>query len=100
LSGLPEDLKPLITRMLAHNPDDRPTVAEAADELRAVPDTPALDEFIKRTYIERDTDPGPRAAEPPQAPRLRMPRQPHVPSDLVREVAEYLRRGYARGAAL
>jgi hypothetical protein len=29
-----------------------------------------------------------------------MPKQPHVPNDLVREVAEYLRHDYARGATL
>ena len=100
LSGVPEAIKPLIKRMLAHDPGERPSVQEAADELKAVPDTPTLYEFIKRTYIERDTDPTARAEEPPQAPRLRMPRQPHVPNDLVREVAEYLRHDYARGATL
>jgi serine/threonine protein kinase len=100
LSGVPEVIKPLIKRMLAHDPGERPSVQEAADELKAVPDTPTLYEFIQRTYIERDTDPTSRAEEPPRAPRLRMPRQPYVPNDLVREVAEYLRHDYARGATL
>jgi len=100
LSGVPEAVKALIQRMLAHDPDARPSVQEVADELKAVPNTPTLDEFIKHTYMERDTDPVPSAEEPPQPPRLRMPRQPHVPNDLVREVAEYLRHDYARGATL
>ena len=32
--------------------------------------------------------------------RLRMPEKPHVPSELVRQVAEDLRRDYVRGVAL
>jgi eukaryotic-like serine/threonine-protein kinase len=99
LSGVPEGMKPLIQRMLAHEPDDRPAVRQAADELRAVANGVTLEEFIRLTYVERDTDPAPTLQEPPQ-PRLRMPRQPHVPIDLVHQVAEHLRSEYARGAAL
>jgi eukaryotic-like serine/threonine-protein kinase len=100
LSGVPENMKPLVTQALAHNPDDRPTVTQVADELKAVARGVTLEEFIARTYIERDTDPTPAAQEPPKPPRLRMPRQPRVPNDLVLQVAEYLRHDYARGAAL
>lgn len=99
LSGVPEDMKPLVARMLAHDPADRPTVREAADELKAAATT-TLADFIQRTYVERDSDPSPTQEEPPLPPPLRMPREPHVPTDLVRQVAETLRHDYARGAAL
>jgi serine/threonine protein kinase len=100
LSGVPEKMAPLLTRMLAHDPEDRPTVHEVSQAMKNLVAGVTLGEFIAFTYIERDTDPAPAAEIPPPPIRLRMPKAPHVPGDLVREVAEYLRRGYARGAAL
>jgi eukaryotic-like serine/threonine-protein kinase len=105
LSGLPEEIKQLVTGMLAHHPTSRRTVAEVTTELAAILNdvglslTEAQSEFAQLTYIERDTDPPP-APPAPTANRRRLPGTPHVPSDLVRLVAEGLRREYARGAAL
>ncbi len=91
--------------MLAHHPASRRTLADVTTELKKVLNeaglslTEAQSEFARLTYRERDTDPPPA----PQVPRTnlrRLPGNPHVPSDLVREVAENLRREYARGAAL
>jgi hypothetical protein len=56
-------------------------------------------EFTRLTYLERDTDP-PLAPPAPRTNIRRLPGEPYVPSDLVRQVAENLRRDYARGAAL
>jgi eukaryotic-like serine/threonine-protein kinase len=95
LHTTPEVLKPLISKMLAHDPDDRPTVTEVRHAL-AQTETMRI-EFVARIYAERDTDPPPPVHE---TPRLRMPQEPHVPTDLVRQVAENLRHDYARGAAL
>lgn len=99
MSGVPEHMKPTVARMLAHDPDARPMVQEARQALQNLT-AATLDEFIKATYVERDTDPSPAAAEPPKPPPPRMPTQPHVPNDLVRQVAEHLRHDYARGASL
>jgi eukaryotic-like serine/threonine-protein kinase len=105
LSGLPEEIKPLITGMLAHHPASRRTLADVTTELTKILNeaglslTEAQAEFTRLTYLERDTDPPPA----PPAPRTnvrRLPGEPHVPSDLVRQVAENMRRDYARGAAL
>ena len=100
LSGVPDDLKPLVARMLAYQPDGRPTVREARLVLKDLTAGATLSEFAALTYIERDTDPSPVAEEPPPPPRLRMPRRPEVPGDLVRQVAAYLRKDYARGTVL
>ena len=106
LSGLPEKIKPLITGMLTHHPGSRRTLAEVTTELKKMLNdaglslTQAQSEFARLTYIEPDTDP---ALPPPPAPtaaRRRLPGSPHVPGDLVRQVAENLRLQYARGASL
>jgi eukaryotic-like serine/threonine-protein kinase len=105
LSGLSEEIKQLISGMLAHHPASRRTLAEVTAELRKVLDdqglslTGAQSEFAQLTYMERDTDP-PLAPPAPATHWKRLPGNPHVPSDLLRQVAESLRREYARGAAL
>jgi serine/threonine protein kinase len=105
LSGLSEEIKELITDMLAHHPTSRRTLAEVAAEMTTLLNdaglslTEAQSEFAQLTYMERDTDPPP-APPAPATNRRRLPGNPHVPSDLVRQVAENLRREYARGAAL
>jgi hypothetical protein len=48
------------------------------------------------TYIERASDPETQAA--PWRARLRLAQDPHVPSGLVREIAESLRQAYAASA--
>jgi eukaryotic-like serine/threonine-protein kinase len=105
LSGLPEEIRQLITGMLAHHPASRRTLAEVSAELKALLDdagqslAQVQSEFAQLTYMERDTDPPP-APPAPATTRKRLPGNPHVPSDLVSRVAENLRREYARGAAL
>jgi serine/threonine protein kinase len=105
LTGLPEEIKQLITGMLAHHPTSRRTLADVTAELTKILNdaglslTSAQSEFAQLTFIERDTDPSP-APPVPTASQRRLPGTPHVPSDLVRQVAEDLRREYARGAAL
>ena len=100
LTGLPADIKDLIGSVLAHHPQQRPGLAQVTTELSNLLDNPAQREveFAQLTYIERDDDPPPA----PPAPRRgkRLAGEPHVPSDLVHDVAENLRREYARGAAL
>jgi serine/threonine protein kinase len=105
LSGLPEEIKPLITGMLAYHPASRSTLADVTTELMKVLNeagfspTEAQSEFAQLTYLERDTDP-PSAPPVPKTKLRRLPGDPYVPSELVRQVAEDLRRDYARGAAL
>jgi serine/threonine protein kinase len=105
LSGLPPDIVPLVTGLLAHHPESRLALIEASSTLRAILAAAGLSlqeaqrRFAELTYIERESDPPP-AIPAPRSSRLRMPREPHVPSELVRQVAEDLRRDYARGVAL
>jgi eukaryotic-like serine/threonine-protein kinase len=106
LSGLPQETKPLITGMLTHHPASRRTLAEVTTEVKKILNdtglslTQAQSEFARLTYVERDTDPAPPPPPAPTAARRRLPGSPHVPADLVRQVAENLRLHYARGAAL
>jgi eukaryotic-like serine/threonine-protein kinase len=105
LSGLPEEARPLVTGMLAYHPTSRSTLSDITTELKKILNdaglslTEAQSEFALLTYRKRDTDPPP-APPAPTTSRKRLPGNPHVPSDLVRLVAEDLRREYARGAAL
>jgi eukaryotic-like serine/threonine-protein kinase len=105
LTGLPEEIKQLVTSMLAHHPGSRRTLAEVSEQLKALLNdagfalTQAQSEFAQLTYLERETDPPP-APPAPTTNRKRLPGIPHVPSDLVQQVAEGLRLEYARGAAL
>jgi len=105
LSGLPEEIRQLITGMLAYHPESRFTLADVTTELKKILNDAGLSlaaaqsELAQLTYMERDTDPPP-APPAPTTIRRRLPGNPHVPSDLVHKVAENLRREYARGAAL
>ena len=105
LSGLPEEIKELITGMLAHHPASRRTLADVTSELKKLLGDAGLAlneaqrDFAQLTYIERESDPPP-VPRAPTARRRRLPGTPHVPGDLVRQVAENLRHEYARGAAL
>ncbi len=106
LSGLPEEIKDLITGMLAYHPASRRTATDVTTELKNILNeaglslTEAQSEFARLTYLERDTDPPPAAPPVPRPNPRRLPGEPYVPADLVRQVAEDLRRQYARGAAL
>jgi len=105
LTGLPEEIKQLVAGMLAYHPEIRRTLTDITTELRKVLGdgglslTQAHSEFAQLTYMERDTDPPP-VLRAPTTRRRRLPGNPHVPSDLVRHMAESLRREYARGGAL
>ncbi len=105
LSGLPEEIRHLVAGMLAHHPESRHTLADVSAELKHILDSAGLSlaqaqrEFAQLTYIERESDPPP-AAPAPRRDRRRLPGDPHVPSGLVRQVAESLRLEYARGAVL
>ena len=84
--------------MLAHHPASRRTLADVTTELKKILDdaglslTAAQSEFAQLTYMERDTDPPP-APPAPTTSRKRLPGNPHVPTDLVGQVAENLRAG-------
>jgi serine/threonine protein kinase len=107
LAGVPEPLITAVSAMLAQAPAARPSLTEVTAALAkmlatALPDGgptdpgEALRQLAVRTYRERDTDPPP--VDPPQARPLRLPDNPKVPSPLVREAADTLRRDYARAA--
>ena len=101
LAGVPEILAGPVTGMLAHAPAARPTLAEVTVALtkvlaqRADPGA-GLRRLAEATYRERPTDPPP--ADPPRARRPRLPEDPRVPSVLVQQVADNLRRDYAKDA--
>ena len=105
LAGLPEEIKELITGMLAYHPASRRTLSDVTSELKqllgaaGLSPTEAQRDFAQLTYIERESDPPP-APPAPTARRSRLPGIPHVPGDLVRQVAENLRHEYVRGATL
>ncbi|MFE5191882.1 serine/threonine-protein kinase [Streptomyces sp. NPDC056628] len=63
LTGLPENLAPLVLRCLAKEPEDRPTPDELMRELRSVAASYDTQAFIpaQRTGEERDPEPGPRS---------------------------------------
>ncbi|MGH3167451.1 MAG: serine/threonine-protein kinase [Trebonia sp.] len=117
LSGIPETLKELISAMLAHDPLARPSLERTSQGLTGILDNSksaaaanvtangsatleqAQRQLATLTYIERDTDP-PVAPQPRQRPGRRMSGDHHVPATLVKDVAETLRRTYAREAAI
>jgi eukaryotic-like serine/threonine-protein kinase len=105
LSGVPDEIKALVTGMLMHLPASRSTLTDVARDLKELLGDASLSPseaqrgFAQLTYIERESDPPP-SPPVPTARRRRLPGTPHVPGDLVRQVAENLRHEYARGAAL
>jgi len=105
LSGLPAEIRHVVAGLLAYHPEARPTLADVSAELTNILAdaglslTQAQREFVRLTYIERESDPPP-AAPVTRRDRRRLPGDPHVPSDLVRQVAEGLRLEYGRGAVL
>ena len=75
LSGLPEEIKDLITGMLAYHPASRRTLADVTTELKKILNeaglslTEAQSEFARLTYLERDTDPPPAPPVPTADPQ-------------------------------
>ena len=99
LAGVPELLVSPVTGMLAHAPATRPALNEATAALTGLlTGDPAdgLRRLAEATYRERPTDPPP--ADPPRARRPRLPENPRVPSVLVQQIADSLRRGYDKDA--
>lgn len=105
LSGIPAVLLPAIASMLAWAAAARPTVGEARAELVKIladagqtdPDA-AVQRFAEATFWEGPSAPErPRTIPPP--PRLPDPAgDPRVPSTLVKQAADRLRRDYAAAA--
>lgn len=105
LSGVPPRLVPLIDGVLAKEPEARPTLAEAAEQLEGVLTAAGLSRNTARlrlaelTYVPRPDDP-PIDAEPPTPSRPTRTRTPYAPTPVVARLAERLRDAYARGASL
>jgi eukaryotic-like serine/threonine-protein kinase len=103
LSGLPDQMREPIEAMLAYDPEARPSLPAVTQALAQVLAdqglTPAQEQrgLAALTYIERQSDPDTQAA--PRRLRRRLPEDPHVPSQLVREIADSLRREYSTSAA-
>jgi eukaryotic-like serine/threonine-protein kinase len=105
LSGIPADLLPAISCMLAHAAVARPTIGEVRAELAKIladdgqtdPDA-AVWCLAEATFRDSPGAPErPRTIPPP--PRLPDPEgDPRVPSALVRQAADRLRRDYAASA--
>jgi eukaryotic-like serine/threonine-protein kinase len=99
LAGVPEVLAGPIAGMLAHAPAARPALDEVTAALAGLligdPGT-GLRRLAEVTYRERPTDPPP--ADPPRARRPRLPENPRVPSVLVQQIADSLRRDYSKDA--
>ncbi|MEV4322378.1 serine/threonine-protein kinase [Microbispora rosea] len=102
LSGLPAEFEPLIAAMVAHDPDDRPTVPEAYERLKDLATAGggtlpvAVRGFAEATYVERETDP--KAPAPSVRPRPRNLSEVVVPGSVVEKLAHRLRGAYAAGA--
>jgi serine/threonine protein kinase len=103
LSGVPDLMLDLVKAMLAYDPASRPSLAEVAQALAGIlaasglTNVEAQRQLARLTYVERPTDP---SYTPPAARRARrIPRDPNPPKEIVRQVADGLRRDYARDAS-
>lgn len=105
VSGLPASLAPVVEAMIAHDPEIRPTPAEASSEFRAVLDGAGLSlrdarvHFATLTYVERPGDP-PSDIEPPRSPARPRHRERSAPRPVVASLADRLALAYAPGARL
>ena len=103
LSGVPDRMLNLVKAMIAHDPASRPGLAAVAKALATVlaasglTSVEAQRQLAELTYVERPSDP---AYTPSAARRVRrIPRDPSPPKEIVQQVADGLRRGYARDAS-
>ncbi|WP_393916559.1 serine/threonine-protein kinase [Halostreptopolyspora alba] len=103
LSGVPEELAPLLGRMLAHEPAARPQLAEVrklfVDRLAVFGHAPsaARARLARETYVPGADEPDDIAvAQHPRRPRHPVPHRPHRSNmPIVARTAERLRRAYA-----
>jgi hypothetical protein len=103
LSGVPGEILGLLQEMIAHDPAARPGLEAATEALARVLNNSgqttieAQRQLARLTYVERPTDP---SYTPPAARRARrIPRDPNPPKEIVQQVADGLRRDYARDAS-
>ncbi|NEB00766.1 PQQ-binding-like beta-propeller repeat protein [Streptomyces sp. SID13726] len=73
LTGVPENLAPLIVRCLAKEPEDRPTPDELMRELRSVAASYDTQAFIPSQRAGDEPTPAPGPAEPETAEPVRRP---------------------------
>ncbi|GAA4241805.1 hypothetical protein GCM10022254_72150 [Actinomadura meridiana] len=105
LSGLPASLEPAIEAMTAHDPEARPTPAEASAEFRGVLAADGLTpwdarvHFATLTYVERPDDP-PSDIEPPRRPVRPRHRERSAPRPVVASLADRLALAYGPGTRL
>ncbi|WP_327718556.1 serine/threonine-protein kinase [Streptomyces sp. NBC_00490] len=71
LTGVPENLAPLIVRCLAKEPEDRPTPDELMRELRSVAASYDTQAFIPAQRTGDVSEPEPRGKEPGRPPKRR-----------------------------
>lgn len=99
LSGLPQQFHEPLSRMLAHAPHDRPTIAQVYQQLKtmATADGTAFPIAARRlataTYVERDDDP--QDVTPPPRPTRRDAPRPLEPGSVVARLADRLCTEYA-----
>jgi eukaryotic-like serine/threonine-protein kinase len=105
LSGIPGALLPAISGMLAYAAAARPALNEVRKELaRVLADAGQADPAVavrrlaEATYRERPGAPAPTLTVPPRERWPGPQDDPHVPSALVRQAADRLRRDYAASA--
>jgi serine/threonine protein kinase len=103
LSGVADQILGLLKAMIAHDPDARPglaAVTQALADILAISgltNVEAQRQLAELTYVERPTDPS--YTQPAASRARRMPRDPNPPQEIVRQVADRLRRDYARDAS-
>ncbi|MFD0902087.1 serine/threonine-protein kinase [Actinomadura sediminis] len=94
VTGLPDAFAGPVAAMLAHDPQSRPTVAEARARLEAIcgPLPAAIRALTLATYVERESDPE-DVAPPPRRPVDLSQVAP--PGSVVARLADRLRTAYA-----
>ncbi|WP_156370675.1 serine/threonine-protein kinase [Nocardia arizonensis] len=98
LDGLPTRFEPLVQRMLAHEPADRPTVSEVrawCEQFVGNHVIAAIRDLAVGSYVERDTDP---EQSPPRKPAPKDLSTVAPPGSVIHRLAENLRREYAATA--
>ncbi|MEU6730451.1 serine/threonine-protein kinase [Nonomuraea wenchangensis] len=97
LDGLPDRTRPLIEKMLAHDPAARPTVTQARDRLKELCGPAPLKRLVEATYVERESDP--EEIAPPPRPRRKDLSEVVRPGSVVAKLADRLRSAYSVNAA-